>query len=480
MRLFATTTAAALVLLSVPAMASAHPVALIGLPDPVADLQTSDNVHHVLHFPEHRATSGGRLFDGRFYITDATGVHVYDVADPLNPVKLGSLLVPQIGQGLALGQEDPDTNGRILLLDAMQTDSPSAGRLQIVDVSDPANMSVLAEVNQTAHTWTCIADCTYAYGRDGEIIDLNDPSNPVLLPNTWREGIGLPATGNGGANYVHDITEVGPGRAVTAGQTSTYVDTTDPANPVALATNPTSFYTLGYHGIEWANGGQDDIVVFGTEIAPDNGTPENATGDDCQDEVSVLATFATSDLLAGESAVESGGKFGTREFIPLDTWKVEGRGAYVDGQAPGHVLYCAHWFNLHPEWNNGGLLAAGYYEWGTRIVQVASDGSMSEYGWFLPSDGYTSAAYWITRDVVYVADYVRGLDVIHVDVEAAADPSPEGQVASGEIEFEDLPEPVAVPAAEEGPTTPVTGAGMVGLAMGTLGAGWGLRLRRRR
>lgn len=30
----------------------------------------------------------------------------------------------------------------------------------------------------------------------------------------------------------------------------------------------------------------------------------------------------------------------------------------------------------------------------------------------LPSAGSTSAAYWITRDIVYAVDYTRGIDIL--------------------------------------------------------------------
>ncbi len=471
--------AAATLLVATAPVAQAHESIdlAFAVPDPAAQLQASSNVHHITRLPEHQGTSGGRLLGDRFYLTDPRGVHVYDVSDPLDPVKLGELRVFQTNTtNVALGQEDPDTNGEILLLDGTDLANPDGIGLMIIDVSDPANMSVLATMNQTAHTWTCIADCTYAYGRDGEIVDLADPSNPVLVDNNWRTAVEI-GTSQSGPGYTHDVTEVGPGRAMSAGQNSTYIDTTDPANPKRLTSILTQFHTFGYHGVEWANQGTDEIVVLGTEIAPDNATGE--AGSDCQDEGSVIETYRTTNVLAAEAAVAGGSRFGNPTFELLDSWLVEGRGVGVDGQAPAHVLYCAHWFNLHPEWSNGGMFAAGYYEWGTRFVEVDNEGQMSEFGWFLPSDGYTSSAYWITRDVVYALDYTRGLDVLQLDIEAAPDPSPEGEVAAGEADFEDLPAPAPVVPAEV-PTTPVTGAGSVGLAIGLMGLGSGALRRRRR
>ncbi len=471
MRRLLTPSLTAVALLAMPApaaLAHSFDATAIGLPDPTADFQSSDNVTHVLRMPQHQGSAGGRLLDGRFYVTDPRGVHVYDVSDPLAPVLLGSLTLFQTNlTNAVLGQEDPDTNGRILLLDGTNPEAPDEGiGLHVVDVSDPADMSVIAEVDVTDHTWTCVADCTYAYGRTGHIVDLTDPSNPELLATTWK------ASAEVDPGYTHDFTEVAPGRLFSAGQPSVYLDTTDPAAPTLLTQIDTSFHTLGYHGVEWARDGQDSLVVLGTEIAPDDATGE--AGSDCQAEGSVIQTYRTTDVLASEARLAEGARTFSGQFELLDSWKVEGRGVGPDGQAPFHVLYCAHWFNLHPEFSDGGLFAAGYYDWGTRIVQVAADGSMSEYGWYLPSDGYTASSYWVSRDVLYTLDYVRGLEILQVDVEAPADPSPEGEVAAGELDFEDLP----APDDGGGPTTPVTGSGLAGLAIGTLGLGLGLRRRR--
>jgi hypothetical protein len=43
---------------------------------------------------------------------------------------------------------------------------------------------------------------------------------------------------------------------------------------------------------------------------------------------------------------------------------------------------------------------------------VNSEGKVSEAGYFLPWRGSTSAAYWVTEEIVYSIDYERGLDIL--------------------------------------------------------------------
>jgi hypothetical protein len=198
---------------------------------------------------------------------------------------------------------------------------------------------------------------------------------------------------------------------MSAGQPSFYLDVTNPVQPVKLTTIKTTFHTLGYHSAVWPRVGQDRFLMMGTEIAP-SGATENA-GSDCQGD-GELATYSTDAVLAAEreAAANPGSTWGPANFTKLDSWEISGRGTYSDGRAPFNVLYCSHWFDAHPGWNNGGLLAVAHYTWGTRFLKVDQDGQISELGWFQPVGGYTASAYWITKDIVYSLDYERGLDIL--------------------------------------------------------------------
>jgi hypothetical protein len=149
---------------------------------------------------------------------------------------------------------------------------------------------------------------------------------------------------------------------------------------------------------------------------------------DCHDErVYAVATYDASEVARidrrqfgpqGEPGREQSQRHGhdrQREratFTKLHEWRIEGRGVYADGHAPGHLLFCGHWFTAHPDWDAGGVLANAHYDWGARFLAVAPDGSMTEVGWWQPVGGYTGAAVWIDDEIVYVHDYRRGIDIL--------------------------------------------------------------------
>ena len=83
-------------------------------------------------------------------------------------------------------------------------------------------------------------------------------------------------------------------------------------------------------------------------------------------------------------------------------------------------MYCAHWMELSPEFDGGGVMAVAYYNRGTRFVDVDKDGMMKEIGWITPAEGYTGSPRWISDDVVYLMDYRRGLEVVKLTQGKAA------------------------------------------------------------
>lgn len=445
------------------APAAAHPRIPIAPPLEV-DLThaATDNVGFEARFHEHFGAAGGILTsnewnDGAefFVVTDPRGVFTYDVSDPAAPALLGFVLVNQAnsGTGAALAQEDPSTNGEIVLVDGVSADGEG---LHVVSIADPTAPTVLSVVGQASHTWTCVTDvesgngCGWAYGRgpsstdpNGQIIDLSDPGNPVVHDTGWKGVIG-------DSNYTHDLTEIRPGLVMSAGSKPVLMDTTDPANPIELVrvdqddhmpvAQIRTFSSLGYHSVEWAQGGEDAFLIMGTEIAPSD------AGSDCDGQDSVIETWDTSDVRAALADYEqlvtdgmtrpaaAGAVFGNDRdavnFHILDQYKTFGQGTFLDGKAAGNVLYCAHWMEPERDFTDGGRLVVGYYNRGARFVEVAPvgardedgndiSGQMTEIGWFVGADAYTGSAQWITDEVVYVMDYARGMDVIRITEQEA-------------------------------------------------------------
>jgi len=95
----------------------------------------------------------------------------------------------------------------------------------------------------------------------------------------------------------------------------------------------------------------------------------------------------------------------TVEFV--DTYRVE-NGNYADGSPHDKPSGCsAHWFEVHPTWNNGVVVALAYYEHGTHFLNVDEKGRIERKGYFPLAAGSTSAACWITRGIVYAVGYTR-------------------------------------------------------------------------
>lgn len=398
---------------------AATPPGEMGSPEGVGF--TSDGVEWVDTIGLHSGTAGGTLHDGRYYVTDPRGVYVYDVDDPERPELLGALSAQQIGLHTVLAKEQPDTNGEILLVDAVDPAEPSTSdRLLVVDVSDPGDMAVVGSHEATAHTWTCVRDCAFAYGRDGEVIDLSDPTDPTVATN-WRDHVD-------DDDYLHHFTEVAHGRVIGAGQPSYYFAVDADGTPEQLARIDSDFHSLGYHGGDWPNDATDPLMLMGAEVAPAGAT--NLAGSDCNDDSAhAVATYDATDVRAvDERQFERGSDRGRQRgersgherqradaaFHKLAEWRVDGRGAYADGGAPAHRLYCGHWFDPHPDWDAGGVLAIAHYDWGVRFLDVDADGSMDERDWWQPVGGYTGAVNWITDEVAYVHDYERGIDILRV------------------------------------------------------------------
>jgi len=122
----------------------------------------SPDIEFVGNIPDQAGTLGGRVRDGYFYVTTARGVTIYDISEPASPRRTGGLTWPKPGDPYS-PEEDPDTNGRILLVENLQT-------LYVIDVRDksaPRVMGTLDGIGQ--HTLTCVLDCTWAFGSEGAI-----------------------------------------------------------------------------------------------------------------------------------------------------------------------------------------------------------------------------------------------------------------------------------------------------------------------
>ncbi len=332
--------------------------------------------------PEILTATGANIRGDYLYLTSWKNISIYDISDPLNP-KLTA--VEPIG--FMFENENVATNGEILLF----SESLPGDALHVYDVSDKTDIKEISTVEGAGdHTTTCVLGCEWAYGSDGSITDLRDPSNPKLMKRDWHKVTGLNEDG------AHDVTEYRDGFLVTSPISGAFqiLDVRNPLFPKVLGRGahpqPDDFL---FHSGVWPRHGYDEFVVMQGEM---NFKPRCDRG-----QGPVMTYRATN--------VPDSNKY---RFEMVDRYRVK-NGTYADGAPAVNALGCsAHWFEVHPTWKDGGMLAAGYYEHGTHFLNVAGDGQITRRGYFLPAAGSTSAAYWINRNVVYAVDYTRGIDIL--------------------------------------------------------------------
>jgi hypothetical protein len=342
---------------------------------PSAGGLSTDNVEWIRHIPLSTNGVGGRLINGWFYTNDQNKIMIFDVkTNPEDPKLTGVLPMPQ---EWLLSREDLDGNGSILVVPNTVT-----GRLYIIDVEDKANPQIIAELpGAQAHTSSCVLDCQWVYNSSGQIIDLRNPAKPKLMKEKW--GDGMPASSG------HDVEEVAPGLVLTASQPIMLLDARkDPKNPKLLATGRNEDGRF-IHTPRWP-GGKDKFLLMAGET---NFRPR------CSEAV---AAFMTWDATTWKK---------NQTFTMIDEYRMK-NGTHVDGSPAANVSCSSHWHEAHPKFRNGGLVAAAFFEHGTRFIDVSNKGKINEVGWFLPHGGSTSAVYWITDRIAYTLDYNRGIDII--------------------------------------------------------------------
>ena len=341
---------------------------------PSAGGLASDNVTYLstVPFEAGGALTGARVVGEHLYVAGARSFSIYDVSDPEAPELLS--ITPT---GPQFPNEDVDTNGEILLVS-----NEVGATLQIWDVENKTSPVLLAEMEDlNDHTFTCVFDCSWAYGSRGAIVDLRDPAKPRFA-NAW----GAIANNDG-----FDTTEVAPGMILTATRTIRLLDgRKDPARPRLVAQAGTSDDRL-IHSLRWPNRGRDRFFLVQGE------TPFSRV---CNEQSGAFMTWDTRNHRR------------SRSFKLVDEFRVS-NGTYADGSPPAGAAGCtAMWFQEHPSFKNGGLVASAFFEHGARFLEVAADGQISELGYFLPAGGETIATYWVTNEIVYAIDTVRGIDIL--------------------------------------------------------------------
>lgn len=348
-----------------------------------APVSFAEGVELVTNLPDPITATGARLVGNYFYVSSGKGLYIYDVSRPTEPRLTASI---ELFHDPYYVQEDLDTNGRILVL-GVGTGQTESNTLLVIDVSDKSAPKVVGRLPRSMdHTLSCVLKCSFVYADLGEVIDLRDPTSPKVS-GSWNEDLPDP----GGA---HDVTEVAPGLVVTSSNPVYLLDLrADPVHPRVLA-DISLADDLGdsvyAHGNLWPRRAKDNIMLLGGEkVGPCSVRPNAA-----------LFTFDVSRWRE------------TGEARQLDSFHLD-NGSPTDGNAI-YNTYCAHWFDDHPAFHNGGLVAMAWYEHGTRVLDIDPHGQITEKGYFLPADGSAWAAFWISDRIIYSVDYNRGIDVLRL------------------------------------------------------------------
>jgi hypothetical protein len=372
-RLLSLLAIAGLVMAALPAVTNAGPT---------AGGYASDNVEYVGYVPFEVGTATGVNFfnkDKNMVVTSWKDLSTYDISNPESPS-----LLAKIPFGFRFENEDVSTNGKIMLF----SEQLPQNILHVYDIEDPSNPQEVSTLSGGGgHTSECILNCKFSYASTGAIVDLRKPANPKLLKENWMEIVGV----QGG---IHDVDEFKNGFIITSPISSAFqvIDVRKPTKPKVLYQGPhPEPENWLFHSGTWPRKGKDKLVMM---------QGEQNFQERCSDTNGPFTTWDASKVKK------------TRTFKLIDTYRVQ-NGTYNDGAPPANALGCsAHWFDDHPKFKNGGFVAVGYYEHGTRFLDIASNGKIKEAGWFVPWGGSTSAAYWVSKDLVYAVDYTRGIDIL--------------------------------------------------------------------
>jgi LVIVD repeat len=362
----------------------------------------SDNIEYVGNIPFETASSTGVSIIGKYmYLTSWKNLSIYDVSNPVAPKQLAIEPI-----GFQFENEDVDSNGKIMIF----SESTPQSILHVWDVEDKTNPVEIATVAGGGdHTGTCVLNCKWVFGSDGALIDLRNPSKPKLQPKSWHT---IPPINTMVGSGVHDLEEYKRGFVLVSTLDKPFflMDVRNPLKPrpIALADKHPEPWGATVNSVE-GNVTDEGGFLFHSGKYPRKGKDKFL-------------------LMQGENNFRV--RCTEKNVGPFMTWKKKGKntytmvdeyqatnGTYQDGNPAVAGFGCsAHWFDPHPAFKNGGLVALGYYEHGTKILNVDSKGKIKELGWFQPYGGATSAAYWVSTDkqkrIIYSVDYQRGLDIL--------------------------------------------------------------------
>jgi hypothetical protein len=332
----------------------------------------------------------------------------------------------------------------------------------VVDVTNPAAPFIAgrSNTNTSTHTITCVGQgCQYAYTSGAyqqtfEIFDLTD----ITAPRKVRS-VPTPVAGSGGSGHQWTYDDAGLLWVAGWGGTAAF-DVTDPTKPVVVASTDENGTKAPYNDFIQHNTLRPNATAFQQTLDETTGrvqsgtketasvadgnvlliTEEDYDSPDCQGAAGVdapeggFSTWHVPYISAEQYGVDNPQlKRNMGKITPLDTWNTE---LVVDGggPTPAGALCSAHYFTYHQD----GFVAQGWYQQGTRILDVRNAHDIKQVGYFFGAVSETWHAYWVperdatgkvtgkSTNIIYTNDVARGIDVLKVTLPATtpADTTP--------------------------------------------------------
>jgi hypothetical protein len=365
---------------------------------------TSPNVRHLGTIPLEGVGVSMRTVrvDGqlRAFVSGALGLSIYDATDPRDPRLMGHLpLYNWENEDIAVSKD-----GKRAIL----TEYTGSFYFHVIDVSDPTLPRLQGTLPLAgAHTAEC-ADprCDFAFGSEGQTFDLRTPDRPTLVPEERSWG-----TLTGAGHQGHALHQDAAGYWISDTMPLVmYKENPDPLHLKVLTTGSITKHTAYQH-----NNIRPRADRWKARRTGDTGVP-----------------LRDGELLLGEGETNferqcssGSGAFSTWSLVDFDKHKKMKQldvlrpvtGSLGSQDAAVNVLGCSgHWFTTRDGADGSILVAAAWYEHGTRFLSVnPRTGKISQLGWFQPERGSTSAAYWMGNGTVWTVDYHSGIDVLAFD-----------------------------------------------------------------
>lgn len=435
-----------------PNVAAAGPQRAEGRPGISPPVVTSDNVELVGTFPDELLIGTAFSSDTPYlYASTFTGITVYDVSNPEQPLPVGRLPMSVIqNEDVSLGERKDGTKFVLVAFDSYSglplgttpTFTPekpaTKNEIAVVDVTDPRRPTVVARMKTStlSHTVTCInPECTYAYTSGGSydtegekkfsIIDLRNHTAPTEV-KTYRSSIGY-------IGHDWEVDSAGIAWHVGADGAVAY-DISDPLNPVVLnSTGARSLQRMPWNKFIYHNSARPFGERFvagapsprsqretGVKPHPRDGNVLLVTEERIVPDCKGGGDFMTLSIPSLRSTGKGRIKPGTGTIEPLDRWQP----TLFDTEepAPAGAACTAHYFTFHQR----GFVAISFANQGLRILDVRDPSHIKQVGYFYTGHQVVEGGAWVPErdengvvtgrmtNIVYSEDLVRGLDVLRV------------------------------------------------------------------